>query len=73
MGSVVAYAETLDAITNKVLDGHQSGGPYFSGKEPALALIGDLNGGFENPYQMQMWFEYGGGLQLAREAYAGAR
>jgi TRAP-type mannitol/chloroaromatic compound transport system substrate-binding protein len=70
VGSVVAYAETLDAITNKVLDGHQSGGPYFSGKEPALALIGDLNGGFENPYQMQMWFEYGGGLELAREAYA---
>ncbi len=70
VGSVVAYAETLDAITNKVLDGHHSGGPYFSGKEPALALIGDLNGGFENPYQAQMWFEYGGGLQLAREAYA---
>jgi TRAP-type mannitol/chloroaromatic compound transport system substrate-binding protein len=69
VGQIVAYSETLDAITNGILDGHHSGGPYFSGKEPALALLGDLNGGFENPYQMQMWFEYGGGLELARDAY----
>jgi TRAP-type mannitol/chloroaromatic compound transport system substrate-binding protein len=32
-------------------------------------LIGDLNGGFETPYQAQMWFEYGGGLELARDIY----
>src|SRR5687768_1674765 len=69
VGQIVAYSETLDAITNGILDGHHSGGPYFSGKEPALALLGDLNGGFENPYQMQMWFEYGGGLELARDVY----
>ena len=69
VGTIVAYTETLDAIQNGIIDGHQSGGPYFSGKEPALALIGDLNGGFENPYQMQMWFEYAGGLELAREIY----
>jgi TRAP-type mannitol/chloroaromatic compound transport system substrate-binding protein len=69
VGSIVAYTETVDAMQNGILDSHHSGGPYFSGKEPALALIGDLNGGFENPYQMQMWFEYGGGLELAREAY----
>jgi TRAP-type mannitol/chloroaromatic compound transport system substrate-binding protein len=68
-GTIVAYSETLDAMQNGILDAHHSGGPYFSGKEPALALIGDLNGGFETPYQMQMWFEYGGGLELAREAY----
>ncbi len=52
-----------------MLDSHHSGAPYASGKEAALALIGDLNGGFENPYQMQMWFEYGGGLELARDIY----
>lgn len=69
VGTIVSYTETLDAMSNGILDAHQSGGPYFAGKEPALGLIGDLNGGFENPYQMQMWFEYGGGLELAREAY----
>lgn len=70
VGAVVAYTETLDAIQNGILESHQSGGPYFSGKEPALALTGDLTGGFETPYQYQMWFEYGGGLELAREIYA---
>lgn len=69
VGTIVAYTETLDAMQNGILDSHHSGGPYFSGKEPALALIGDLNGGFETPYQAQMWFEYGGGLELAREVY----
>jgi TRAP-type mannitol/chloroaromatic compound transport system substrate-binding protein len=69
VGTIVGYTETLDAMSNGILDSHHSGGPYFSGKEPALALIGDLNGGFENPYQAQMWFEYGGGLELAREIY----
>lgn len=69
VGTIVAYSETLDAMTNGILDGHQSGGAAFAGKEAALALIGDLNGGFENPYQMQMWVEYGGGLELTREAY----
>ncbi|BBK42073.1 lactate-binding periplasmic protein [Allostella vacuolata] len=69
VGTIVAYTETLDAMQSGILDAHQSGGPYFSGKEPALALIGDLNGGYDNPYQMQMWFEYGGGLELAREIY----
>jgi TRAP-type mannitol/chloroaromatic compound transport system substrate-binding protein len=69
VGTIVAYTETVDAMTNGILDAHHSGGPYFSGKEPALALIGDLNGGFETPYQAQMWFEYGGGLELAREIY----
>jgi TRAP-type mannitol/chloroaromatic compound transport system substrate-binding protein len=67
VGTIVGYGDTMDAITNGVLDSHHSGGTYFSGKEPALALIGDLNGGFETPYQCQMWFEYGGGLELARD------
>jgi TRAP-type mannitol/chloroaromatic compound transport system substrate-binding protein len=69
VGSIVAYTETLAAMRDGVLDAHHSGAPYASGLEPGLALLGDLNGGFENPYQMQMWFEYGGGLELAREIY----
>lgn len=70
VGTIVSYTETLDALSTGILESQHSGGPYFAGREPALALIGDLNGGFENPYQMQMWFEYGGGLELAREIYA---
>ena len=69
VGSIVAYTETLGAMRDGVLDAHHSGAPYASGLEPGLALLGDLNGGFETPYQMQMWFEYGGGIDLAREIY----
>jgi TRAP-type mannitol/chloroaromatic compound transport system substrate-binding protein len=70
VATVVAYNETLDAVRSGILDGHQSGAAYFAGKEPAFALLADLNGGYEDPYQMQMWFEYGGGKELARELYA---
>ena len=70
VGTIVGYTETLDAVGAGILDGHHSGGPYFAGKEPALALTADLNGAYENPYQAQMWFEYGGGLELTREIYA---
>jgi TRAP-type mannitol/chloroaromatic compound transport system substrate-binding protein len=69
VGTIFAYTETLSAMRDGVLDAHHSGAPYASGLEPALALIGDLNGAYETPYQMQMWFEYGGGLVLAREIY----
>jgi TRAP-type mannitol/chloroaromatic compound transport system substrate-binding protein len=69
VGTIFAYTETLGAMRDGVLDSHHSGAPYASGLEPALALIGDLNGAYESPYQMQMWFEYGGGLELARDIY----
>ncbi|MBL26823.1 MAG: C4-dicarboxylate ABC transporter substrate-binding protein [Rhodospirillaceae bacterium] len=70
VGAVVAYNETLDAISAGLLDGHQSGSGYFAGKDPAFALLADLNGGYESARQMEMWLYYGGGLELARELYA---
>ena len=30
VGTIVGYTETLDAMSNGILDGHHSGGPYFS-------------------------------------------
>jgi len=70
VNSVVASPESLDAVAAGVLDGQQSGSAYFTGKDAAFALIGDPQGAFDNPYQMQMWMEYGGGKELARELYA---
>ena len=32
VGTIVGYGETLDALSNGVLDSHHSGGPYFSGQ-----------------------------------------
>lgn len=68
--SVVAHNETLEAVGADILQGQQTASVYFSGRDPAFALIGDLNAAYENPYQMEYWFYYRGGLELAREIYA---
>lgn len=70
VNSVVAPPESLDAVAAGVLDGQHSGSAYYTGKDAAFALIGDPQGAFDNPYQMQMWMEYGGGKELVRELYA---
>lgn len=69
VGSVVAYTETLDAVSNGILEAQHNGIGYFAGRDAAFALLGDLSGAFENAWQMQAWYEYGGGLALARELY----
>jgi len=69
VGTLVAYNETLDAVESGILDGQQSGPGYFAGKDPGFAMLSEFPGGYENAYQMQMWFEYGGGHELARELY----
>jgi TRAP-type mannitol/chloroaromatic compound transport system substrate-binding protein len=68
--AVVAPPESLDAVASGVLDGHNGGPAYFTGKDAAFALLGDPQGAFESPYQFQMWMYYGGGNELARELYA---
>ena len=70
VGSVVAYNETLDAVAVGILDAQHGGTGYFAGKDPAFAILGDLNGGYDHVRQLTMWFEYGGGKELARELFA---
>lgn len=70
VGSVVSSTESLDAVSAGILQAQHSGTVYFTGKDAAFALIGDPQGGFENPDQMLQWMENGGGLELARELYA---
>ncbi|SMF38931.1 TRAP-type mannitol/chloroaromatic compound transport system, substrate-binding protein [Tistlia consotensis] len=69
VGSIVAYNETLDAVGSGILEAEHNGIAYFAGRDAAFALLGDLSGGYEAPWQMQAWYEYGGGLELARELY----
>jgi TRAP-type mannitol/chloroaromatic compound transport system substrate-binding protein len=70
VGTVVAYNETLDAVGAGLLDSMHGGTGYFAGKDPAFALLADLNGGYDNVRQVHMWLDYGGGLELARELFA---
>ena len=70
VGAVVAYNETLDAVSVGLLDAQHGGAGYFAGKDPAFAILADLNGGYEDARQIHMWLNYGGGIELARELYA---
>jgi TRAP-type mannitol/chloroaromatic compound transport system substrate-binding protein len=69
VGSVVAFNESLQALQAGVLDAHYSAPSYYAGLEPALAIMGDLNGAYSSAYHPQMWIEYGGGRELMTEVY----
>lgn len=69
-GAVVGALELYDAVQNGILDGQNGGGGYVAQKDIAFVMLGDLAGAYERPDQMQAWYEYGGGKELARELYA---
>jgi len=71
VGGIVQYSETLDAVSAGILDGHITATVYFSGKDPAFALLGDLIAAYEHPDQLFMFMRHGGGDELLRELYAG--
>ena len=74
VGSIVAYTETLGAMRDGRTRLTSQRAPYASGIEPGLALLGDLKGGFENPYQMQMWFDTAAAsISLAKSTSASTR
>jgi len=53
--SVVKSVETFDAAVNGILDCDMTGGAYQVGKDKAFQFVGDLMGGYSNPYQMMGW------------------
>ncbi len=70
VGGIVQYSETLDAVSAGILDGHITATVYFSGKDPAFALLGDLIAAYEHPDDLYMFMRHGGGDELLRELYA---
>lgn len=69
-GAVVGVTETVDAINQRILDGHHTATVYWTGLDPAFAALGDLNAAYDTPYQGMEYFYNYGGLELLREAYA---
>lgn len=69
-GAVVGAFETLDAVSQNVLQGQSTYPGYWAGKEPALAVIGDFAFGYTEPAQQERWLYEKGGMQLLRQAYA---
>ena len=67
VGTVVAHNETLDAVGAGILQGHITDPSYFSGKDPAFAMLGNLVGAWSAPEQMFDYMENGGGKELFNE------
>lgn len=68
-GAAVGTLETLDAVSRGLLDGHHPATVYWTGRNPAFGVLGDLNGAYDATYQAQDYFENYGGLDLLKEAY----
>ncbi|MGP3698465.1 TRAP transporter substrate-binding protein DctP [Rhodobacter sp. NSM] len=67
-GSVVPSKETPEAVAAGVLDGDFTSVNYFSGLEPAYAIMGDLISGYDRPEQMLGFCKDGGGEAVMQKA-----
>jgi TRAP-type C4-dicarboxylate transport system substrate-binding protein len=67
VGSIVEYNETLDAVGAGILNGHITDSSYFTGKDPAFALIGNPVGAYSSPEELRAFFNDGGGTALYNE------
>ncbi len=69
VGSIVKHTETLDAIKMGIIDGQITATGYFSGKDPAFGLIGNMVGAWSDTSQLLDYMYNGGGNQLMTELY----
>lgn len=67
--AVVPHRETIDAVANGILDGDLNAVSYFSGRDPAFAVIGDLIAGYDTVDQVQTFCQHGGGKEILQKLY----
>ena len=67
IGSVVPHTDTLDAVGAGILQGHLTDPSYFSGKDPAFAMMGNLVGAWSDPFELLGFMASGGGNELYGE------
>lgn len=60
-GAVVPANQTLDAVAAGILQGHLTDPSYFSGKDPAFGMIGNLVGAWGDPLEFLDYMNFGGG------------
>jgi len=67
--AVVPHREAIDAVANGILDGDLNAVSYFSGRDPAFAIIGDLIAGYDTVDQVRTFCQYGGGKEILQKLY----
>lgn len=70
VGTVVKYNETLDAISNGILDGHLTATGYFSDKDPAFGLLGNMVGAWSDTSLLLEYMNSGGGNEIMTDLYS---
>lgn len=67
--SVVPHRETIDAVANGILDGDLNAVSYFSGRDAAFAIIGDLIAGYDTVDQVRTFCNHAGGKEILQKLY----
>ncbi len=67
--AVVPHRETPQAISSGILDGDLTSVSYFSGIDPAYALMGDLIAGYDTPAQIMKLCAEGGGKEMLQKIH----
>jgi TRAP-type C4-dicarboxylate transport system substrate-binding protein len=67
INSIVDRKDTPEAVMAGVLQGDMTAVSYFTGRDPAFAILGDLIAGYDSVDQVQTFCRHGGG----REALQG--
>ena len=62
--AVVKYTETLDAVGANIIQGDLTDPSYFSGKDPAFSLIGNMVGAWSHPNQLFDMMKNGNGAVI---------
>lgn len=69
INSVVDRKETPEAVMAGVLSGDLNSIAYFTGRNPAFAIMGDLIAGYDSPEQIQTFCRHGGGRDAMQELW----
>jgi TRAP-type mannitol/chloroaromatic compound transport system substrate-binding protein len=67
--SVVPHRETPQAVAAGILQGDLNAVAYFAGRDPVFGILGDLIAGYDTPAQKQMFFRFGGGVEVLQKAW----
>lgn len=67
--AVTKGPEAFDAAVAGVLDCDMSTGGYQTGKNPAFQFVGDIMGGYNDPFEQLSWLYYGDGFGAANNLY----
>lgn len=69
INSIVDRADTPEAVAAGVLGGDLTAVSYFTGRNPAFAILGDLIAGYDSVDQTQTFCRYGGGRDALQELW----